>query len=332
MDHGFVTFGRGAGEDAGSAGALRDEHPTPDPLVAKQWGLKRIGAPRAWTRASQSEVPIAIIDTGIMEHPAIVASLGPERYNALTRENEADADGKAHGTKIASIMAAAWDGKGIMGVMNGARLLPVRAFTIENARDEFACPRPHEPCSRVLELVDAIRWAVEHGARVINASWGQRGANSRVLRDAIAAAQDRALFVVAAGHGRIDLDDDEARPFYPAAWGNELPNVLTVMQTNEADEPEGPYGKTRVHLAAPGIQIWTTDGSAGYDVVSGTSFATAFVSAAAALTWSRPAFSSHTPEQLRALLVDRAARFPRPSLAGKCRAGAVLDIGFLAET
>lgn len=310
------------------------EHANPDPLAEKQWGLSVIGAPRAWKCVERSDVPIAIIDTGIMAHPEVPATTRAPR-DVLARRNGADADGKSHGTKVAALMAAAWNGQGIMGVMNGGQLIPVRAFQIDDAKDGFACGNADEPCARVCELVEAIDWAVEHGARVINASWAQRGASSQVLKDAIEAVKDRALFVVAAGQERIDLDADP-NPFYPAAWGDELPNVLTVMETNQAGAPEGPYGATTVHLAAPGIQICTTRGTEGYDVVSGTSFATALVSAAAAMAWSTEAFADYTPEQMRTLLVERAAeRAARDSdhrLAGQCQAGAVLDIGFLADT
>jgi subtilisin family serine protease len=317
--------------------AQQIDHPNPDPLAKYQWGLRRIGAPRAWKCGDTSDVPIAIIDSGIMPHPEVRASI-VRQHNVLDgNPDDGDARGKSHGTKVASIIAADWDGQGIMGVLSRAPLMPVRAFALAGEGDRFVCPPPDKPCpDRVDALVRAIAWAVANGARVINLSWGQRGANAAALRNAIAGARDKALFVVAAGSGAVDLDHD-AQPFFPAAWSSDLPNVLTVVQTNSKDEPLGPYGEHRAQLAAPGVEICTTNGAEGYTIMSGTSFATAFVSAAAALTWGKDEYKDLTPAQLRALLIDQArlAREknppPKNPLAGKCEAEAVLDIGFLGE-
>lgn len=295
-----------------------------DPLYAQQWALERIHARAAWRCVRESPVPIAIVDSGIMDHPDVLPSIAAG-YDTV----ECDADPHSHvqhGTRVASIIGAVKDGAGMTGVLHRAHLMPVRAFA--EADSGFACPSPDEPCADVCRVVAAIDWAVANGARVINASWAERGADSRVLRDAIARAE-HVLFVVSAGLFGLDLDTDP-RPNYPAAWGRTMDNVLTVMQSTRRDGPQGSFGRAAVHLAAPGQAILTTFGTAGHRTASAVSFAVPFVTAAAALAWSTPDYRHLTPKALRQLLIDHAR--PLPDFADRCQAGGVLDIGFLGET
>ncbi len=83
------------------------------------------------------------------------------------------------------------------------------------------------------KAIEAITYAADNGARVINASWGG-GDFSQALYDAISYANDSGcLFVAAAGNGGDDGigDDNDQDPFYPASY--DLPNIISVAATDQ---------------------------------------------------------------------------------------------------
>jgi hypothetical protein len=303
-----------------------------DPDYGQQWGLQHIQADKAWERITASDLPIAIIDTGILHHPDVMPNV-TKQYDAV--DGDCDAlSGAEHGTKVASVIAATKDGKGITGVLHTAQLMPVRAFASAGALD---CPgAPDDGCTDISRLVAGIDWAVANGATVINASWAGIGANSMFLPDASARAGDAGVvFVASAGLagncGVFDLDAMNP-PNYPAAWSREMDNVITVMESDGEDGPVGVYGAKTVHLAAPGSGILMTNGNNAYGNAIGVSFSVPFVTAAVAMV--RTCDPSLTPRQVRDLLIEKAKAHANGAdkLKDKCEAGAVLDVGFLAET
>ncbi len=150
---------------------------------------------------------------------------------------------------------------------------------------------------------------------MINASWGGP-TSSTALRDAIAAAG--IPFVAAAGNDGVDLD---VTPSYPAAYS--LPNLITVTAVdNRGQRPSwANTGPLRVALAAPGAGIASTV-PGGYAYMDGTSMATPFVAAAAALIRSAyPSLDSAT-----VLSSLRTTVRPLSSLSGVTATGGILDI------
>src|SRR5262249_54515497 len=118
--------------------------------------------------------------------------------------------------------------------------------------------------------VRAIDYAVQTGARVINASWGGTGP-SEAVREAIQSASDAGvLFVAAAGNNGSDND---LFPFYPA--GYDVPSVISVASSDHNDHRSSfsNYGRTTVDLAAPGENILSTMPFNSYAYLSGTSMA-----------------------------------------------------------
>jgi hypothetical protein len=133
------------------------------------------------------------------------------------------------------------------------------------------------------DAIAAIEYAIENGAHVINASWGGTSM-SLALRDAIAeAGRANLLFVAAAGNNRTSND---ISPHYPASY--DLPNVLSVASSDRRDIKSffSNFGRSTVHLAAPGDQILSTVPGGGYDWKSGTSMAAPHVTGVAALLLS----------------------------------------------
>src|SRR5215216_4606625 len=197
-----------------------------DPQFDGQWALRNTGqnggqsgsdinATTAWqiTTGSAATV-VAVIDSGIdFTHPDLT-------NNWWTNPNPGDKgdlhgwdfivdsgeikDEQGHGTAVAGIIAAEGNNSlGVTGVMWRASLMSLRVLDNTGTGD-------------IAGAVEAIDYAVTHGAQVINLSWGTNG-ESFALRDAIERAGRRnVLIVCSAGNGGKDLD---ANPYYPASFG-----------------------------------------------------------------------------------------------------------------
>jgi subtilisin family serine protease len=157
-----------------------------------------------------------------------------------------------HGTMVAGILAA---------LAPDAMIMPIRAFDDNGNADHFT-------------IAKAIRWAVDHGADVINMSFGTLE-NSKILKDAIEYGHRNGVTMIASA-GNENTDE----PQYPAAFDK----VVSIAATNLRDmkAPFSNYGSF-VDVAAPGVSIITAYPGGYYAVVSGTSFSTPIVAAEAAL-------------------------------------------------
>jgi len=129
--------------------------------------------------------------------------------------------------------------------------------------------------------VKGIQYAVSNGASVINASWGGT-VFDQVLFDTIQWANTQGVVVVCAAGNEAKDNDTDDKPSYPASFN--LPNVMSVSAIDNKGQLAtfSNYGKETVHLAAPGVGIYTTV-RGGYQYLDGTSFAAPFVTSVAAL-------------------------------------------------
>lgn len=130
------------------------------------------------------------------------------------------------------------------------------------------------------DAIKAIYYAVNQGAQVLNNSWGGPS-YSAALHEAITYAyQQGAVFVAAAGNNGSNNDNVK---MYPASY--DVPNVIAVAATLDSDviASFSNYGKTTVHLASPGVYIYSTYPGNRFGVSSGTSMAAPFVAGLAGL-------------------------------------------------
>ncbi|MFW5469800.1 S8 family serine peptidase [Knoellia sp. CPCC 206435] len=265
-------------------------------------GLARLGARRAWALATGRGVVVAVIDSGVSTTNAHfpAGSVLPGRSFV---GGPATTDETGHGTAIAGIIAARDIGKrsGVVGVAPAATILPVKISGGESGGDEAE--------QRAANLARGITYAVSAGADVINLSLST-SSDRRDVRSAVAAAVGAGVVVVASAGNREQATEVKDGLRYPAA----NPGVLGVAATTGPDEvTEDSIHGPHVDLAAPGDTVLTTFRTGGDCVLSqqgqSTSYATAYVSGAAALLRQR--FPSASPAELSHRLQSTASRGTR---------------------
>ena len=270
---------------------VRPSRTPSDPRYKDLWGLAKIHAPAAWARTTGDRaVTVAVVDDGVaLDHPDL-------KDNAWVNEQEvegngldddqdgyvddvngwdfvdqrpspappASGEGRWHGTHAAGIIGAAGDNHvGVVGVNWKVSLMALRALGPRGGRSD--------------DVARAIDFAADHGARVINASWGG-GGQSRAIAQAIARAGEKgALVVAAAGNGGA------ADPEFPASLAVE--NLLSVSATTP-DDLLVPFSNRGALVAAPGVGILSTTAPGQYERYDGTSMAGAHVAGVAALLWA----------------------------------------------
>jgi len=261
----------------------------PQYVGGQQWGLTQIRAEQAWDVTKGSgDIIIAILDTGTdLSHPDLEGKI-VQGHDFHNNDND-PSDDEGHGTYTAGIAAAISDnGTGIAGVSWGARLMPIKVLGADGSGSES-------------DIALGIRWAVEHGARVINASLGG-DLDTDVMRDAVRFAHDRNVLLVASSGNTPD-----GEPNYPAAFDT----VLAVGATGRNDtftgfSSWGPF----VDVTAPGVGILGTGLGGGYEYANGTSASCPFVSGLASLVWS--VNPSLTADQVRWIIEDSSDDFGDP--------------------
>jgi subtilisin family serine protease len=249
-----------------------------------------------------------------------------------------------HGTHCAGhIGAVTGNSLGIRGVGGNVQIMALKFVHDEG--------EPDAGQGDDAAAIESIDYAIAHGAKIINASWGNRETRSEAekseLKSALVRAQKAGLLVVtAAGNDAIDQDNDKT-PVYPAAYASELDNIIVVAATDSTNELASfsNWGANSVHIAAPGVKIFSTTPSAQFggntttynDLVvtyqastdqtfeidwNGTSMASPFVAGAAALVWSK--YPDENYLQIKTRLLSTAK--PIATLRGKVASAGVLDV------
>lgn len=244
-----------------------------DPLLSSLWAMPKISAPNAWNISQGDGIVVAVCDTGIdPTHPDIAANLwnnGSGQYGYDFSDNDPNpADYHGHGTHVAGTIAALGNNAtGVIGVAFKARVMAVKIF----------------PNAYMSVCANAIKYAADHGAKLVNCSWGPATTSPTPVDPTLKAAIDYAYnkgcyCIFAAGNNHID-----AATQFPA---NDA-KVITVGSTNSADgiSAFSNFG-TPVDIAAPGENILSLKMGGGYIAMSGTSMATPHVVGASALLLS----------------------------------------------
>eukprot|EP00916_Digyalum_oweni_P015673 GHVL01025717.1.p1 GENE.GHVL01025717.1~~GHVL01025717.1.p1 ORF type:complete len:474 (+),score=96.58 GHVL01025717.1:93-1514(+) len=307
-----------------------------DPDFFKQWGLQQIQAVEAWTLENErfgaeedEPVIVAIIDSGVdFWHLDL-------EDNIWFNEDEIPFDGKdndnngmiddaygwnffdddnfpmddaGHGTHSAGTIGAITNNKHGMAGLASRHALIMPCKFMDGFGQGF-----------LSGAIDCIDYAVLNNAKIISASWGGR-LHSQAMEDAIAEAHSyNVLTVAAAGNSRHNLDDI---PVYPASLL--IPSIISVIASDEDDKVAKftNFGAISTHIAAPGVDIWSTSRYDSFEAKSGSSMSAPFVAAAAAFLWNR--FPELSNVQVKNLILASVEQ--NSALSGKCLTGGRLNV------
>lgn len=261
-----------------------------DTSYASLWGLHGaagIGAPTAWDHSAGVGIVVAVLDTGVdRTHPDLAANMwtnpGEIPSNGIDddgngyvddvhgwdfydEDNDPD-DGDGHGTHVSGTIAAVGNNNlGVIGVAYEARIMALR----------FIGPLG----GYTSDAVSAIYYAIDHGVRISNNSWGGYGFSTSLYNAINDARTAGMLFVAAAGNDNLDTD---VTPHYPSSYT--LSNIISVgsISSSGARSSFSNYGNTSVDLFAPGSNIISTTPSSSYRSYNGTSMASPHVAGVAA--------------------------------------------------
>ena len=249
--------------------------PDDDPRFLDQWGVTAAGFPTAWDvahAASQGKkkddatpIKVAVLDTGIRaSHEDLGAGPGAVVAGSDFSGDGtgATADGNGHGTHVAGILGARDNTVGGVGGAPDVEILSIKVLNSSGSGSYSS-------------VIDGINEARIAGARIISMSLGGAGF-SQSLQNAVTTAVNVGVVVIAAAG-----NDGTCTASYPAA----LNGVISVAATTYPGTSLAAYSQRGpgVDIAAPGSTVLSTLNTGGYGDKSGTSMATPFVAAAAAL-------------------------------------------------
>lgn len=269
---------KNTGQNGGVVGA--DVISDPDGSFTNAWDIT----------TGSTNVIVAVIDTGMRythtefatqmwRNPGEVPGNGVDEdgngyvddvygINALAGNGD-PWDDHGHGTHVGgTIGAGANDGFPHVGVSWKVQLMACKFLGLNGGFTSDA--------------IESINYAVANKARILNNSWGGGPFNDLLLDSIIAASTNGVLFVAAAGN---DSEDNDLFPHYPSNY--DVENVISVAALDRKDKIAwfSNYGKTTVHIGAPGMEIFSAwlGSDTDYETIEGTSMAAPHVAGVAAL-------------------------------------------------
>lgn len=269
-----------------------------DPDYSKQWNLRSINVESAWDENKGSGVTVAVIDTGISKVPDLKDTKFVKGYDFVNDRVEAD-DDNGHGTHVAGTIAQSTNnGYGVAGIAYLASLMPLKVLSNYGG-------------GTVADIAEAIKFAADEGADVINMSLGG-GGESHLIKDAIDYAHQKGVVIIAAAG-----NENRNAASYPARY----PHVMGVAAIDAAGE-KAPYSNfgAGVDISAPGggaagkILQETIDPETGEAVFlgfQGTSMAAPHVAGVAALV---KAEGIKEPDEVFSVLMQSARVFQDDTL------------------
>lgn len=287
------------------------------PVAETPWPQQRYAPERLAPLATGAGTVVAVIDSGVdVRHPQLTGRV-LDGSDYLDRGGDGSRDCAGHGTGVASIVAGTpRPGVAFRGLAPGARILPVRV-----SEQQVVEGRESGRTVGARVFAQAIRWAVDQDADVLNLSVVLY-ADDPAVRAAIRYALARDVVVVAAAgnlHG-----DGNPRPF-PAAYEGVLGVGAIGLDGTRSDFSQvGTY----VDVVAPGSDVLMAAPTRGHRRADGTSYATPFVAATAAL------LREYRPELTAAQIAQRivATADPAPGGGAGYGAGVLNPYRAVAET
>ncbi|TRU47783.1 MAG: peptidase S8, partial [Microcystis aeruginosa Ma_QC_Ch_20071001_S25] len=292
-------------------------------LGGNNWGNDMVNAPEAWARGYTGQgVTVAVIDSGVdISHQDLSNNIwrntreiagngidddgngytddingwnfgvGQNNNNVLPGTNSS---GQGHGTHVAGTVAAANNGIGMTGVAYNSRIMAIRMGDV-NSQGWF---------TNGGNLAQAIRYAVDNGARVINMSLGWT--DSTALSDALAYAASRNVITVSAA-GNSSLSSPGTPAYYATQYGLSV-GAVDSSRTIASFSNRAGTNSSMQHVMAPGVNVYSTLPGNRYASYSGTSMAAPHVAGVVALMLGANPNLTHA--QVRSILTSSAVRLP----------------------
>jgi serine protease len=231
-----------------------------DPYYSYQWNFSQVDIESAWDISTgDPSVVVAVVDTGVAYEnygsfviaPDLIGTSFVGGYDFVNNDfhpNDEGGDGFGHGTFVAGVIAQSTNnGLGVAGMAFSSSIMPIRVCTYEGL-----CP--------VAYVADGIRWAVDHGADVINISLGGP-TGSQVEQDAVEYAYNNGAVIIASSGNEADETSFDGDVSYPARYEQ----VLAVGATRY-DETRSYYSNygPNLDVVAPGGDVTVDQNGDGY--------------------------------------------------------------------
>lgn len=262
---------------------------SPAQVQSQQWWITRLGLRDVWKKSTGAGVTVAVIDSGVdASFGDLRGAVLPGFAVGLSGDGRQDTDPHLHGTRMADNIAGRGTGFGLLGVARDANILPVAASVADY----------HDSITALNRLT-----AMPHPPDVVNMSFGNIGECPPEYQDAVRAAVNKGMILVAsAGNEGASSNSSEfpsncAGVIAVGAFGNDL--------RAWSDTQRQPY----VSLAGPGVHIvgYDADASSRYGYADGTSDAAAFVSGTMAVVKAR--FPTESSRRIVARVLYTARQF-----------------------
>ena len=201
-----------------------------DPYYSKQWNLHNINVVGAWNQTKGKGIKVAVIDTGITQVRDLVETKFVPGYDFVNDKVEAK-DDNGHGTHVAGTIAQSTNNSyGVAGIAYEASLMPLKVLSDYGG-------------GTVADIAEAIKFAADNGADVINMSLGG-GGESHLMKSAIEYAHNKGVVIIAAAG-----NENQNSASYPARY----PHVIGVSALGP-DGEKAAYSNfgAGVDISAPG--------------------------------------------------------------------------------
>ena len=201
-----------------------------DPQYNKQWNFRAINVEPAWDETKGAGVTVAVIDTGVSKVPDLKLTKFVAGYDFVNDKDDAS-DDNGHGTHVAGTIAQSTNnGYGVAGIAYEASIMPLKVLSGGGG-------------GTIADIAEAIKFAADNGADVINMSLGG-GGDSNMMKEAIEYAYSKGVTIIAAAG-----NEGRNAASYPARY----PQVISVSAT-DATGQKASYSNfgAGVDLAAPG--------------------------------------------------------------------------------
>lgn len=215
--------------------------------------------------------------------------------------NHIDGPKAEHGTHVAGIIGATHNEFGINGISSSAKLMIVRCVPGGDERDK--------------DVANAIRYAVDNGAKIINMSFGKSySPNKDVVDEAVRYAESKGVLLVhAAGNDSKNIDKADNFPNKKYLDGKSCSTWLEVGASGSSKEslvaPFSNFGKKNVDVFAPGVEVYSTMTGDSYKKESGTSMAAPVTAGVAAALWSY--YPNLTAQQVKEIIMKSAVPYKK---------------------